>query len=73
MSDPVLTKIVDILFPPDEKRDDGSWVDHSSDGNLESAIIDLERRGTDPVCLHTLHKVLEQLSAARAAWEVYSQ
>lgn len=58
-----------ILFPPPEPRPDGTEVDHSADENLEAAIIDLEMRGADKVCIQTLNAVLAMLVAARIAHE----
>jgi hypothetical protein len=63
----ILEQVANILFPPDEPRGENGTVDFSADGNLEAAIIDLEIRGADKVCISTLNNVLIQLTAARVA------
>lgn len=62
-----LRKVVEALFPAPEKREDGSEVDHSADGNLEAVICEMEASGADKVILGTLNTILIQLTAARAA------
>jgi hypothetical protein len=55
------------LFPPDQERDDGSFVDLSADGNLEAVICDLEMRGGNATCIDTLKTIMRQLTVARTA------
>jgi hypothetical protein len=63
--------VADLLFPPPapiiqkSEREDRHFVDTSVDENLEAAIIDLEMRGADEVCLKTLNEIHGKLRKAR--------
>lgn len=64
-----LNKVRSALFPTPEDMGPRGSVDYSADENLDSAIIDLEMRDADKVCLNTLKRVYWQLVAARKVIE----
>ena len=69
MSVPMSTRdaLREILFPePVRAGDDKHFTDSSADQNLDAVIIDLEMRGGDSVCIASLKRIFQQLTAARA-------
>lgn len=66
--DDVAQKVCDILFPAlVEKGDaDGTYIiDYSVDGNLDSALVDLEFGNNDDVTRNTIKSVINKLREAR--------
>lgn len=65
--------IAELLFPAprEEPYEDGMtiWIDRSIDGNLESALIDLEDGCNDEVTRATIRSCIRRLIEARAALE----
>lgn len=65
----ILKKIINILFPPLEKRtaEDGMiyYVDHSVDMNLESVLSDLQSNMNDAVTRDSLNKSIKKLIEIR--------
>lgn len=64
-----LNRVRSVLFPTPEDMGPRGSVDYSADENLDSAIIDLQIRGADKVCINTLTRIYWQLVAARKAIE----
>jgi hypothetical protein len=55
-----LQAINEILSPP-PRMEQGLPVHGDAYWNLAGALIDLERLGTDPVCIRTIRRVQQQL------------
>lgn len=58
----VAKKVLGVLDPPCRKLKDGTLVSSEAYYNLEGAILDLQRKGADAVCIRTLKRVQKQIS-----------
>lgn len=69
-----LEKVIEILFPPLELREEGDvkfHIDYSADSNLDAALTDLEDGHNDAIVQKTIRGVANRLVEVRRILEAY--